>query len=780
MRAMIISKCLVGCLVCVSAPKLLGAPPLMEAITYQGQLKEGGVPATGEYDFQFKLFNAYSFGSQVSVTISRSNVDVANGLFIVGLDWPADVFDGSDLWLQVELRPGDSTGTYTVLSPRGPLTGVPYAIHSRSAANLKLPYAGTASTSGNAFSVTNTGNGVAAAFQIDNASGNSPVIWVDTNSQHHGIVARTTGTGSAGSFSISNAANTANALTGSSNGSGISIYGQQLGTGRAGFFLCQDGSNDSDAVEVKTHGTGRAGHFHIVNPANTATALRATTDGGGQALQAMTTGNGRAAEAIIMNDTSTSAAVFAQTSGARGKAVHGLAIADGSTKNYGGFFHAKGKSGRGVYAKSDGSSGRAVEAEATGGSSYAVHGVSDTGTGVYGEASASSGTTYGVRGSAPSPAGYAGYFGGRGYFSGMLGIGELDPDQQLHVDGNAKVTGWIGTDEDATVTFKTSDRTALRLEPAESEWGGFSPNIIGGYGGNYVAPGEVGAVIGGGGYQDPAVGDHVNRVVASFGVVGGGYNNEAGIGSTVGGGIGNTAGNDNLAVDPLAQWATVGGGQGNDAMNFCATVGGGVHNRANGDTSTIAGGDANITGDADNPPYWNWGRWATVGGGSSNNAQATGSTIPGGAYGYARIPYQLAYAAGAFRAARGSAQTSIYVLRQLTYNVGSYVLSGGSAPLTIHDGQTWSFDVLITARAEDGTSAGYQITGVVKRAGAATTFIGTPTVRTLGEDSAASSWGVHLSINDFFEDHRLEIRVTGAEDTEIRWVATVRTTEVAW
>ena len=106
----------------------------------------------------------------------------------------------------------------------------------------------------------------------------NPAVWVDTNSEHHGVVARTTGTGSAGSFAIDNPANDSPALIGKSDGGGIAVYGEQRGTGRAGFFLNIDAANDSDALEAKTQGTGRAGHFHIVNPANALLALRAATD----------------------------------------------------------------------------------------------------------------------------------------------------------------------------------------------------------------------------------------------------------------------------------------------------------------------------------------------------------------------------------------------------------------------------------------------------------------------------------------------------------------------
>ena len=55
------------------------------------------------------------------------------------------------------------------------------------------------------------------------------------------------------------------------------------------------------------------------------------------------------------------------------------------------------------------------------------------GSGVAGYAFASSGITYGVIGSASSENGYGGYFLGRSYFSGLVGVGTTTPQTALHV-----------------------------------------------------------------------------------------------------------------------------------------------------------------------------------------------------------------------------------------------------------------------------------------------------------------------------------------------------------
>ena len=75
------------------------------------------------------------------------------------------------------------------------------------------------------------------------------------------------------------------------------------------------------------------------------------------------------------------------------------------------------------------------------GSGHGVHGTTPGGIGVYGEATGSSGTNYGVWGQTASPAGYAGYFQGRGYFSGNVGIGQSDPTAPLDIYRNSFLSG---------------------------------------------------------------------------------------------------------------------------------------------------------------------------------------------------------------------------------------------------------------------------------------------------------------------------------------------------
>ncbi len=100
----------------------------------------------------------------------------------------------------------------------------------------------------------------------------------------------------------------------------------------------------------------------------------------------------------------------------------------------------------GVFGRTDNPRGRGVYglAMATSGDAVGVHGrtYSPTGIGVKGMASTTTGVNYGVWGETFSPEGYGGYFIGRGYFSGNVGIGVQNPSAKLDVDGTIRTTGF--------------------------------------------------------------------------------------------------------------------------------------------------------------------------------------------------------------------------------------------------------------------------------------------------------------------------------------------------
>src|SRR5512143_204105 len=141
------------------------AVPLGTAITYQGRLTDGGLPANGSYDFQFTLYNAETGGARVGSLVTKGDVLVSDGYFTVQLDFGGGAFGSEARWLEVAVRPGASTGSHTVLSPRQALTPAPSALYAATAGSvtwsgltgapaLQLRVSGTCTT-GNAIRVVN-------------------------------------------------------------------------------------------------------------------------------------------------------------------------------------------------------------------------------------------------------------------------------------------------------------------------------------------------------------------------------------------------------------------------------------------------------------------------------------------------------------------------------------------------------------------------------------------------------------------------------------------------
>jgi hypothetical protein len=128
------------------------------AFTYQGQLKSSGGVATGQFDFQFSLWDAASGGGQHGSTLTFDGVGtdpapitVTGGLFTVQLDF-GNRFPGAARYLQIAVRP-HATGSYTTLSPRQQLTPTPYAM------GLDWPINGVAAAANSLLSIDNTGAG---------------------------------------------------------------------------------------------------------------------------------------------------------------------------------------------------------------------------------------------------------------------------------------------------------------------------------------------------------------------------------------------------------------------------------------------------------------------------------------------------------------------------------------------------------------------------------------------------------------------------------------------
>ncbi len=146
------------CFVISSVLALSCAPVIFAqgtAFTYQGRLRNNGLPVNGSANLVVGLYDAATGGNLLGAQ-TLTGVSVANGLFTVLLnannELGAGAFSGAPRWL-------DITVNGTELTPRQPLTSTPYA---QTTTRLSLPYNDTFSLPGHAFNLTNTQGSYAA------------------------------------------------------------------------------------------------------------------------------------------------------------------------------------------------------------------------------------------------------------------------------------------------------------------------------------------------------------------------------------------------------------------------------------------------------------------------------------------------------------------------------------------------------------------------------------------------------------------------------------------
>lgn len=268
------------------------------AFTYQGRLTEAGSPANNTYDMQFKLFNTPDVGTGEELgTVTKTNVDVSNGVFTVVLDFGEDVFDGSDRFLEIAIRPAGSIDPYTVLAPRQPITSSPYAVRSvkadsaETAANATLlgglPSSGfvqntTAQQVATNFNISGSGTAsILNATTQFNLGGSRILSAAGTNNMFAGIGAganNTTGGGNSFFGDGAGANNTTggfNAIFGrgagnnNSTASGNSFFGTSAGfnntTGQLNAFF-GEGTGSANTTGSGNTFIGRDADFDVANP----------------------------------------------------------------------------------------------------------------------------------------------------------------------------------------------------------------------------------------------------------------------------------------------------------------------------------------------------------------------------------------------------------------------------------------------------------------------------------------------------------------------------------
>ncbi|MDO7636461.1 MAG: hypothetical protein MUQ60_11180, partial [Porticoccaceae bacterium] len=149
--------------------------------------------------------------------------------------------------------------------------------------------------------------------------------------------------------------------------------------------------------------------------------------------------------------------------------------------------------------------------------------------------------------------------------------------------------------------------------------------------------------------------------------------------------------------------------------------------------------------------------------------------------------YQFAYSSGQF-SSLGDAQTSMYVLRSDTTDATPEALTTDNSvaatddQIVLTNNSAYSFSGTIIAREQASAGSDYaswEIKGALLRdATAASTVLGNGIQNKLYATSGASAWAIALTADT--TNGGLKIEVTGAAATNIRWVATVNTSEVTY
>ncbi|MEO8041473.1 MAG: hypothetical protein ABI646_02585 [Acidobacteriota bacterium] len=100
------------------------------AFTFQGSLKDGNVPANGNYDIKLEYFDVGIGGTSLG-SFTDSNVPVINGIFTEVLNGSTSwMTPGRNLFIEISVRPSGSSSPHTTLAPRQRITSAPYAITS--------------------------------------------------------------------------------------------------------------------------------------------------------------------------------------------------------------------------------------------------------------------------------------------------------------------------------------------------------------------------------------------------------------------------------------------------------------------------------------------------------------------------------------------------------------------------------------------------------------------------------------------------------------------------
>lgn len=232
--------------------RVFAATAVGNSFSFQGRLTDGGNPANGNFDLRFIMFDAVSGGVAIgqpaalqTTGVLKDDVAVTNGAFAVELDF-GDVFNGDERWIEIAVRPGATTGTYTVLSPRLPVGATPYALFAKKA---------------NVFGVQASGS-AAAALDLTNTNTTAPA---------NGIVVTTHGGVAVGGIALASSGTSAavDGLSKSATGQGGHFWNDAGGTGLKAETIGNGTALEIGNGALRVSGSARTAFQYIV-PANAA------------------------------------------------------------------------------------------------------------------------------------------------------------------------------------------------------------------------------------------------------------------------------------------------------------------------------------------------------------------------------------------------------------------------------------------------------------------------------------------------------------------------------
>jgi hypothetical protein len=212
------------------------------------------------------------------------------------------------------------------------------------------------------------------------------------------------------------------------------------------------------------------------------------------------------------------------------------------------------------------------------------------------------------------------------------------------------------------------------------------------------------------------------------------------------------------------------------SQTHASAIGGGT-NTASSTYATVIGGGSNTS----SAPY------SIVTGGRNNTSSGQYSRT-GGYYSTSQgINGKDVWASGRF-SIQGDAQTGTMVLRSDTTDATPEALTtdnstaGTTNQVILPNNSAYGFTGIIVAREAAASTDDFAVWeikgGAVRGATAATTALGTYNINKISESAGAANWSIALSADT--TNGAVAITVTGEAAHNIRWVATINTSEVTY